>query len=92
VSYPRPERVLRSSERDRHAPDRADRGVVRPAIAACRAHPRSFRASRAEEHRQLVVCVRKRRLVVFLLQLATGIMLALIYVRPQARRGTVCKI
>src|SRR6267143_2089985 len=56
-----PERVLRSSERHRHAPDRADRGVVRPAIAACRAHPRSFRASRAEEHRQLVVCVRKRR-------------------------------
>ena len=58
----------------------ADRRVVRSAPATRGADSRSRRASGSTQHSKLVVCFRQCGAHRFLLQLVTGILLALIYV------------
>ena len=58
--------------------------MVRPPPAACRTHSRRRRASGAAEHGQLVVRVRERGADRVLLQVVTGILLALVYVPSAA--------
>src|SRR5580692_13128565 len=61
VNWPHRERVRQLLERNRHAPDRANWGMVRPAFAARGSCPRGRRASSAAEHGKLVLRVRQRR-------------------------------
>ena len=71
---------MRRSE-GRHAPDRKSRRMARPSPASlARQSAKRPRTASPVETRKLVLCFRQRRADGFLLQIVTGILLALVYV------------